>query len=747
MKWPAIGLLLAAMQVLNGVAAAQSTTSLSGVQEPPPVHVRWIVDLKKNLQFQDFSRLVATRESWKSQQGISFLSPDEVVIYQLAEGGTVNDSGQAIRGYLLRATVLDAHDGHEIKSLQFPLTTDTAKLLSTRAGAFLVRTGDVLSLYSSKFEPVSSRKLPSSKDTSVDEWQVDVSPSGAQVILVHRQVWNDAKGTEKDSRADVEVLDAETFKTVKSFSVPWMDQWSAGDNLIITEDPDDEESGATGILDFTGKWRRLKTSAENDNAACPYHLEPLEHQLFVAHDCDDLVVVSASGVQKFSQSIRGQDVLVSVAGADRYLAEALVEPQHSRAYISVYDLRRKAQVSWISLEKKSIYYSISPSGSVAAIDGDRIKFFDPALSSEAIARHPQLRWATELVDKYGYDSFDRDTSLRWARQQDVRFITPDEIAVYQVKQNENTPGGEGDTSGKAAGFYLQAKIFSAHDAHEIKTLRLPATAQFTKLIPTHDGKFILRIGDVVNLYSANFEQLAWRSLPLDNIAGTEGWQVDVSPSGREVLLVHQKRFAVKSLLLDKLPEEKQDHADIEVLDADTFQPVKKFTVKSLRDNWSASDGLLVAAGFDDAGAFGALDFDGKWKELKAPSEMAEPLCPTRMQALPQQQVAVLGCSFFAVLSNMGQGIFSARLRFQELSSAAGGSGTFVAVEIDKLRAGKRFSDATPVRIEVYDLITKTKAISVPLTAENPYFDVSSRGELAVVENDSLSLYVPIKTTN
>ena len=742
MKPITIAMLLIAFQALRAVAQTPSGVN-SHIESPPPVRVRWIVDLKKTLGYQDFSN--PGNHSWNPPQGIAFLTSDEVAVYQVMDGVTVTDAGHMVRGFSLHVAVLDTRDGHEIKVLQVPSGMEIAKLIPTRGGGFLVRTSDVVSLYSSKFEQVASRKLPPGKDTAFDEWQMDVSPSGAQVILVHRQVWNDEKGEEKDARADVEVLDAETFKTVKSFSVPWLEEWSAGDNLIITKDPSDEESRMFGILDFSGKWRRLKTSAESRNSDCPYHLEALEHKLFAAHDCDDLVVVSISGAERFSQPVRGEDVLVSVASADRYLAEALVEPQHSRAYIGVYDLRKKTQISWVSLEKKSIYYSVSPSGSVAAVDGEKLKFFDPVLPSGASASDRQQRWETELVDKYGYESFDRDTSARWARQQDVRFITPDEVAVYQVRQNEqNNVTQETKPAGLDAGFYVQVKIFSVRDGHEIKTLRLPTSEQFTKLVPTHDGKFLLRTGDVVTLYSANFEPIGSRLLPLEKIEGVEGWQIDVSPSGMRLVLVHQERFVAKPVLMGQPASTHHDHADIEVLDADTFQPIRNFTVKSLHDNWSASDDFLVAAGFEpDPNAFGLLSFDGNWKRLTTPWDMPGS-CRSQFQALPGRQVAVTGCYLFGVLSSSGGSVIPVKLDSLEVTSASSGAGNFVAVEVDKMIRGKKISDAKPSRIDVYNLGTKVKVISVPLAADNPYFDVSPQGDLAVVENDTLILYLPKK---
>ncbi|HEY6251848.1 MAG TPA: hypothetical protein VI685_17965, partial [Candidatus Angelobacter sp.] len=216
---------------------------------------------------------------------------------------------------------------------------------------------------------------------------------------------------------------------------------------------------------------------------------------------------------------------------------------------------------------------------------------------------------------------------------------------------------------------------------------------------------------------------------------------DVSRSGAAIVLAHQQRFAAKSVLVGEPSPAAKDHADVEVLDSDTLQPSTRFMVKLLRDNWSAAEHSLVAASPDQANkAFGLLDFTGRWSELKSPWTSPMPACPVQMQALPQERVAVAGCRFFGVLSNAGEQVLALTLEPLELSIATNGAGPFVAVEIDKLQVGKPLSASKPDRVEVYDLRTKAKVIAVPLVADNPYFDISSRGELVVVEGDHVSMY-------
>lgn len=335
-------------------------------------HVRWIVDLKKNFGYESFERVKDVKKLWKQQQGITFLTPEEVLVYQIKSQG--EGSFQMI------AEIFDARDGHELKRLVFPADSETGRIMPTHDGAFLVHRRNTLTVYSAKFEPLASKELPQTQTASSQEWQIDVSPSGALVVAVHQQAWSDPKqkNAEAESRADVEVLDSQTLKTIKSFSVAQVDQWSAGDDVIITTDPEGEPGNNDfGLLDFDGKWRRLRTGSENNDPNCPYHVQPIQHLLIAGHDCDDLSVVTSEGTLRFSEPVRPGNFLISIANDGDYLAEAFVQADAGRAFVSVYKLAKKEVVFRVSLEKGDVYYSVSSAGTLAVVDGEKLKLFEP----------------------------------------------------------------------------------------------------------------------------------------------------------------------------------------------------------------------------------------------------------------------------------------------------------------------------------------------------------------------------------
>ena len=64
-------------------------------------------------------------------------------------------------------------------------------------------------------------------------------------------------------------------------------------------------------------------------------------------------------------------------------------------------------------------------------------------------------------------------------------------------------------------FILEIRFLSMLDGHEIKTLQLATNADASKVMATRAGRFIVRTGEILYLYSADFEKIATKPLPLD----------------------------------------------------------------------------------------------------------------------------------------------------------------------------------------------------------------------------------------
>src|SRR5262249_35732785 len=104
----------------------------AGVAESP----RWEFSLEK-AGLQTFDRQVTA--VWMNQQGVLFLTPDWVLVYQvnrtaaqaaLAPRGATGGAGN----FFLSLKVLSAKDGRVIKSMNLPTSGALSRVLATRGG-------------------------------------------------------------------------------------------------------------------------------------------------------------------------------------------------------------------------------------------------------------------------------------------------------------------------------------------------------------------------------------------------------------------------------------------------------------------------------------------------------------------------------------------------------------------------------------------------------------------------------------
>jgi hypothetical protein len=203
------------------------------------------VNITEKYGFQAFDRTINFR--WTLHQGVVFISPDRVLIYQVNRSrGPAKLSGRDASGgsgnFLLQIKVLSARDGSEVKSLDLPTNADFSKVMATRDGKFIARTGDVLYLYSAKFEKIASHPLPLKREAPEEAWQIGVSPAGDEVVLVHQQVFHrsalsPSSAIEK-AASDIEVLNSDNLQTLRTFSLPsvWS-YWNAAEHYLLTSTP------------------------------------------------------------------------------------------------------------------------------------------------------------------------------------------------------------------------------------------------------------------------------------------------------------------------------------------------------------------------------------------------------------------------------------------------------------------------------------------------------------------------------
>ena len=373
--------------------------------------------------------------------------------------------------------------------------------------------------------------------------------------------------------------------------------------------------------------------------------------------------------------------------------------------------------------------------------------FFAGLCSDGSGQTPPPRWTVNLQQQSGLRPFITQSDLLWTKQQGVVFLTPNTVAVFQVNE-VRVPAqlSKRTTSGGAGSFYLEVRVLDAQDGHQVKSIRLITNADYSKVVPTHDGKFIMRLGDEVYLLSADFSPLASRELPLKREAKIEYWQLNVSSSGSEVVLVHDQVFSLPDSHVEK---EGKAQADVEILNADTLQTTKTFSIPHYLSAWTAADGFLVT--FDPAvpaekREFGYLDYQGRWS--------ASPLhggkCNYNMVAYYPRSIAAYGCGRILLLSPKGETIFFRNYDVMEIAGLVAGDERYLAVEFDTTALkqipgqNRQIMLLKPKRIETYNLSASKRVLSIPVKSDDVYYAVSPRGALAVVDGETIKLYQPVE---
>ena len=366
----------------------------------------------------------------------------------------------------------------------------------------------------------------------------------------------------------------------------------------------------------------------------------------------------------------------------------------------------------------------------------------------AATESAQPKWKIDIRERYQFQAFDRTINFRWTLHQGLLFISPERILVYQVNRSRGPAKlAARDASGGSGNFILEIRVLNAADGSEIKSLNLTTNADFSKVIATHDGKFIVRTGDIVYLYSADFQRLASRSLPLKRQTAEEGWQIGVSPSGEEVALVHQQIFKRNALSPTSAVEKAE--ADVEILNADTLQLTKSFVVPAFLAGWYAADHFLLSSSpTPTRTTFGLLDFSGYWSPFIPDWYSSRELCAYQAAALERRLFAAFGCGELSVFFRSGEKVFSLKTGSKEFVGSVMGAGEYLAVQLERhwidreSSANVPIAMAQPLRVDLYDFKSKNSKplLSVGLHNGNAYYAVSPRGDLAVGDGTSVAVF-------
>jgi hypothetical protein len=352
-------------------------------------------------------------------------------------------------------------------------------------------------------------------------------------------------------------------------------------------------------------------------------------------------------------------------------------------------------------------------------------------------------WTVKLTGEGGTQRFDRVAVWLWQRQEGVAFLSPERLLLYQVNRRRlpATLGPRGP-SGGAGNFVLVTRVFDVKTGIEIKRAQFLTTADFSSVLPTHDGKFIVRAGAVLALYDPDFHPLVARKLPSGTDAAVDYWDISVTPSGKQLALVHQQRFG--EIKGDGEFIESKSEADVEILNADTFQALKTFHLPHYLPTFYAQDQSLLTTVSHKPFAnteFGVMDFSGNWTPLRPSWADPKSRCLSNVHLLEHDLMVASGCSPAVVFSATEKLLTVPASNGGYFFSVKGGS-RYVAIMTAELGMTPLGASMQPRTIELYDLQSRERVASVKLEKTSATFALSAEGLLAVVDGDEVKLYQP-----
>jgi hypothetical protein len=369
------------------------------------------------------------------------------------------------------------------------------------------------------------------------------------------------------------------------------------------------------------------------------------------------------------------------------------------------------------------------------------------------------RWESDIEKRYGIQSFDRPIRALWMKQQGVVFLTPQRLLIYQVNpasaRVKLAPRG---SSGGAGNFVLILRILNARDGNVLQSLELTTSGEVSRVLATHSGGFVVQAGAALYAYSPSvssqgFEQTAVKSLPAEKRAPYENWQMQVSPSGEKLVLVHEQVFIPAELLADNtVIHDGRAEVEIQVLDSASLQPQGSFSLAHTLSFWTPGEEYLFSSNPEHSYSDGKLgilhfngDFSGSWSAIRSDLPKEQHFCRYGMTAIDAQRAAFFGCDSFSVFSSSGKALFSSTGPGCYFSSALA-AGPYLALQCDNYAAERLTQRSLMVsppradRIEVYDVDHQAHRLSVHAHGERVYYALSERGELAVIDGARLRVF-------
>jgi hypothetical protein len=331
---------------------------------------------------------------------------------------------------------------------------------------------------------------------------------------------------------------------------------------------------------------------------------------------------------------------------------------------------------------------------------------------------PQPLWAVDLTSMYQFRDFGLMKNPRnrlapnWTNEQGIEFISPQVLVVYQVSEADNPqPTSRKEESGGSGRYVLHMSFLDVTKGNELKALRLVTDGWSpSRVFPTHNGRSLVRTGETVRSLSETFDEIAIAHLPHSKTATGQWSEVSISSSGRLVYVKYNASYSSQFV------------RGTAVVDADSLDPVEE-----------------VPHGDVTLG-------EGRPGFTFVPKVSS---CPSKLASITPEVFVGYGCKELKLFSPDGQLLWNIPMH-DEVVSVRGGGKLFAAsiqrYRMDPLDIG--FAPE-PLRIDVYDLATKSEKCSIPSTVKSlperwptMSYALSASGAAAVIQGNILSVYQP-----
>jgi hypothetical protein len=311
----------------------------------------------------------------KNRAGITFLDEEKLLVYEVdVNTGRLSsrESPDVSSPYRLRARVFDIHSGKIIVSKEWG-TRVHGSAIQVTSGGVLVRTGELLRLYSRDFVHLQELTLPhpDADDTDI----ISVSASG-KTALINRY-------NQKISRFDV--LDGDTLNLRQRWSEapPLRRLYSISDTGIAAADFNQEHVLFTKF--GTGAWRLVVGKPKLTCVGLP----ALVTDSSLVIGCKGLSLISTDGNFIYQDGFGKGEALrpeIAISQNDKTVAASLDVTRGTdfwdtgkgirlvAMYVIAYDLslkKRSLKVEVAPVPKNDYDFALSPEGSRLAILTDR----------------------------------------------------------------------------------------------------------------------------------------------------------------------------------------------------------------------------------------------------------------------------------------------------------------------------------------------------------------------------------------